>query len=415
MTYLDEILNLSKKLLVYESVYGHGGFDDNAVFGKTIVACQNELLKYCESIGLVTYMDPEGMYSYAQTGEADEYIAILTHLDVVAPGDLSQWQVPPFEPTIIEDKLMARGAADDKVPAAIGVIAVKKLLDDGVKLNYPIRLIFGGDEETGFRCIKKYKKMHQLPKYTLVLDGTFPFSYSEKHLLNYELHIESSIKIDGGVGYNSVMDRVSWQIDGKSIEETGISAHASRPLSGENALVKLSYLNETADPLFRCVKKLVDPSGHHKLPFIEEDELSLETTLCFGMVKDNVLYTDIRVPPEIDLSQFITSFEKMTSDMGIKAIQKDVLKGSITQTDSKFAQRVLKSYQEISGDYETKPFKTGSATYGRSFDENCISYGPRMRYHITNTHKPNEFIPFDLIENAFEIYVNTLKTIGEEL
>jgi acetylornithine deacetylase/succinyl-diaminopimelate desuccinylase-like protein len=64
---------------------------------------------------------------------------------------------------------------------------------------------------------------------------------------------------------------------------------------------------------------------------------------------------------------------------------------------------------------ESLPFMTGSATYGRSYETNCLSFGPRMPYHITNTHKPNEFISFELIENAFEIYVHTLKTMEEEL
>jgi succinyl-diaminopimelate desuccinylase len=65
-----------------------------------------------------TYLDPEGMYSYAETGQADDYIAILVHLDVVPPGEIDQWAHPPFDPVIIDDKLVARGAADDKVPSS---------------------------------------------------------------------------------------------------------------------------------------------------------------------------------------------------------------------------------------------------------------------------------------------------------
>jgi len=101
--------------------------------------------------------------------------------------------------------------------------------------------------------------------------------------------------------------------------------------------------------------------------------------------------------------------------LGITPVQIDLLKGSITDVKSDFSRALLKCYQEITGDHDSQPFVTGSATYGRSYETNCISFGPRMHYHITNTHKPNEFISFDLIENAFAIYVHTLKTMEEAL
>lgn len=415
MNYFDEILYLSRRLLKYESVYGHGGIDQGAVFGHTILNCHKEVLDYCRNLGLKTYLDPEGMYAYAETHEGEDYIAILTHLDVVASGDLCHWDYPPFEASLVDDKLIARGAADDKVPAAIGVLAIKRLMDEGVKLKYPIRIIFGGDEETGFRCIKKYKQVHKSPKYTLVMDGTFPFSYSEKHLLNYELHTSQQIKLEGGVGYNSVMDHVTWYNGDLHIEERGQSAHASRPTQGENALIKLAYMNQEHHDFFKLVNRLVGPDGSHKLSFLEDEKHFKETSLCLGKVKDGVLYTDLRVPPEMDLEAFKISFENLVKTYGIKPVLTDSLRGTITCKESKFAKTVLMAYQEVTGDLNSMPFKTGSATYGRSFDENCLSFGPRMPYHITNTHKANEFVPFDLIKNAFEIYVHTLKMIEEGL
>jgi acetylornithine deacetylase/succinyl-diaminopimelate desuccinylase-like protein len=425
MDYINEIIYLSKRLLRYESVFGHGGFSTEAIYGKTIVNCQKDMLDYCESIGLTTYLDPEGAYSYAETSPCEsqhsdldqdkEYIAILCHLDVVGAGDLAQWEHPPFDPIIKDNKLIARGTADDKVPAAIAVILVKKLLDEGIHLKYPIRLIFGSDEETGFRGINKYKTIHQPPKYTLVFDGMYPFSYSEKHLLNYELHTNSHLNIHGGVGYNSVMDKVVWTQGDQLTEVLGISAHASKPTLGENALVKLAYLHEGKDILFDMVTQLVEPNGHHKLNLIDDPALNQDMTLNIGIVEDNILYTDVRIPPDVDINAFATAFEATVQALGAKPIQKDVLRGTKTDTESKFASTVLKCYQDITGDTENLPFKTGSATYGRSFDSNCLCFGPRMEYHITNTHKPNEFVPIELIENAFEIYVHTLKTIEEEL
>ena len=415
MNYIEEILSLSMRLLKYESVYGHGGITPNAVVGKTILECHREMLNYCQSIGLTTYLDSEGMYSYAETGQADSYIAILVHLDVVPAGDQEQWEHPPFEPVIIEDKLIGRGAADDKVPAAIAVLAVKKLLDIGVSLKYPIRIVFGSDEETGFRCIEKYKRMHAPPKFTLIFDGTFPFAFSEKHLLNYELRTDIDVDVYGGESYNSVMDHVVWKNGEDIVTVSGKSAHASRPTLGENALIKLAYINSEANDLFKLVNQLFEPSGHHKLPFLKEVPEKDDVTMCLGMVRDGKMYVDLRVPPELKLATFIESFEASMRALGISPVQNDVLKGSITDVHSDFSKAVLRCYREVTGDYESQPFVTGSATYGRSYASNCISFGPRMHYHITNTHKPNEFVSFDLIENAFAIYVHTLKTMEEEL
>jgi acetylornithine deacetylase/succinyl-diaminopimelate desuccinylase-like protein len=414
MTYLEEIIYLGKRLMAYESVYGHGGVTESAVFGKTILDCQKDVLDYCDSIGMNTYLDPEGMYGYAETGPGKEYIAILTHLDIVDAGDLNQWEKPPFSPEIIGDKLLGRGSADDKIPAAIAVLTVKKLLDEQYPLKYPIRLIFGSDEETGFRCIKKYKENHPPPKYTLVFDGTFPFSFSEKHLLNYELSFNEDNKVYGGENYNSVMDYVEWEKNDETIVMKGKSAHASRPHLGDNALVKLSYLHPDENTLFKLVQETVHPGGGHKLDFIEE-AFREDVTLCYGKVRNDKLYLDMRVPPELSLEDFIQSFELTMSKYDVTLKRTDVMKGSITDIESEYAKTVLKCYQEISGDYTSQPFKTGSATYGRSFETNCLSFGPRMGYHITNTHKPNEFVTMDLIEKAFEIYVHTLKKIEEEL
>ncbi len=415
MDYFNEIIDLSRILIQYESIYGRGGFSSQAVFGENIARCLKEMLAYCSQLGFIVYMDPEGKYGYAETATSESYIALLTHLDVVSEGDRKQWTYDPFEMQIVDKKLIGRGAADDKVPAAIAVLSVKKLMDEGLTLKYPIRIIFGGDEETGFRCIDQYKKVHIEPRYTLVLDGTFPFSYSEKHLLNYEIHTGSTLNVKGGVGYNSIMGDVKWYIGDEVVEVNGISGHGSRPTSGENALIKLAYLTQDSDILFDVVNQLVYPSGDHKLDFLDDQRIKQEVTLNIGIVDQGVLYLDLRVPPEVELERFMMTFESFIELKGIKCIQRDVSPGALTEMDSPFAQKVFRCYQDITNDYESQPFKTGSATYGRSFNRNCLAFGPRMHFHITNTHQPNEFVPFDLIENAFEIYTRTLKVIEEEL
>ena len=77
----------------------------------------------------------------------EEIIGVLCHLDVVPTGD--GWTYPPFEPTIVDGKIYARGSMDDKGACISSLYALKAIKESGIKLNKKIRLIFGTDEETG--------------------------------------------------------------------------------------------------------------------------------------------------------------------------------------------------------------------------------------------------------------------------
>jgi len=53
-------------------------------------------------------------YYYGEEGEKSSRLWILTHLDVVPPGDLSKWtETKPFEPMIKDGKVYGRGSEDN--------------------------------------------------------------------------------------------------------------------------------------------------------------------------------------------------------------------------------------------------------------------------------------------------------------
>lgn len=64
-------------------------------------------------------------------GEGDETIGILSHVDVVPPGDLSGWNTPPFEMTEKDGKLFGRGTIDDKGAIIASLYAMKYIRDTG--------------------------------------------------------------------------------------------------------------------------------------------------------------------------------------------------------------------------------------------------------------------------------------------
>ncbi len=60
-------------------------------------------------------------------------LVLNTHMDHVDPGEPSLWSVPPYSGTIVEDRIVGRGACDIKGPLAVQVYSMAALLRAGVR------------------------------------------------------------------------------------------------------------------------------------------------------------------------------------------------------------------------------------------------------------------------------------------
>lgn len=115
---------------------------------------------------------------YVQYGKGEDYVGIFGHLDVVAPT--GQWSAPPFEATIKENRIYARGILDNKGPiiaCLYGLYAIKQL---NLKLQRPIRIVFGCDEESGFDDLEYYLKKEKPPVMGWTPDCKYPAVYAER-------------------------------------------------------------------------------------------------------------------------------------------------------------------------------------------------------------------------------------------
>jgi len=83
----------------------------DAPFGAETKQALDELLRLGEQMGFVT-RSIDNMAGFVEFGEGDKLVAALGHLDVVPPGD--GWTGDPFVPVITDDRIVARGAIDDK-------------------------------------------------------------------------------------------------------------------------------------------------------------------------------------------------------------------------------------------------------------------------------------------------------------
>jgi acetylornithine deacetylase/succinyl-diaminopimelate desuccinylase-like protein len=82
-------------------------------------------------------------------------VLVYGHFDVQPPDPLELWETPPFEPTVREGVLYARGVADDKGGLYSLLKAVEALAEAG-ELPVHVRVACDGEEESGGHSIADF-------------------------------------------------------------------------------------------------------------------------------------------------------------------------------------------------------------------------------------------------------------------
>jgi acetylornithine deacetylase/succinyl-diaminopimelate desuccinylase-like protein len=78
------------------------------------------------------------------------------HYDVQPPDPLDEWISPPFEPTVRDGNIYARGSADDKGQMYMHIKAVEALLSTTGRLPVNLKFLIEGEEEVGGESVAKF-------------------------------------------------------------------------------------------------------------------------------------------------------------------------------------------------------------------------------------------------------------------
>jgi len=151
---------------------------------------------------------------YAKLGNSEPNFCYAGHVDVVPPGNINDWTINPFKPSIKNGHLIGRGANDMKSSIAAFVSAVSIYLSKKKKFNGSISLLITGDEEgdavNGTKKVVDYliKKKEKI-NFCIVGEPTNPNKLGEMIKIGRRGSLTGKITIKGIQGHVAYPDRAN--------------------------------------------------------------------------------------------------------------------------------------------------------------------------------------------------------------
>ncbi len=426
-------------LLSYRTILEQYNPNSDEPFGKENKEALHFLLDLAQKDGfLVSNVDNYAMH--IEYGPKDsEILGVLAHIDVVPVSD--RWKTNPFEPQIIDGKLYARGAIDDKGPLIASYYALKIIKESKLPVSKRVRLICGCDEESGSRCLRRYFEKEEMPSLGFSPDAEFPLIYGEKGSCHFnivgKLTSDSLIKtFEAGQRYNIVPDLAKMTLtkdftkeylnfltkkgyEGKVENNVyyayGVSAHAMHPHKGFNAsFILFEFLNEinktelteylTKYVLFDYFGKKLD------INYSDSEMGDLSFNLGIVEIKDvNIkLGFDCRIPlddVEVNMKEKIENSLKNFKSLNVEFSKFG--KRHYVSPQSFLVKTLMKAYTDVTNDFTNKPYTIGGGTYAK-FIDNAVAFGPLLPNREDVVHQDNEYIMIDDFVTMIEIYTKAI-------
>jgi acetylornithine deacetylase/succinyl-diaminopimelate desuccinylase-like protein len=156
----DAVLERLKAVLRLPSV------STNPAYAEGMAATRQFFLDRLQAIGLenVQLLDGGGhpaVYGSWTSAAGAPTLIIYGHYDVQPPEPLDLWETPPFEPTIRNGRLYARGASDVKGSTTIAVETIGAFLAVMGRCPVNVKFFIEGEEEIGSPSLRTIVERHR--------------------------------------------------------------------------------------------------------------------------------------------------------------------------------------------------------------------------------------------------------------
>lgn len=386
-------------------------------------------------------------------GSGEQTLGMLAHLDIVPVGE--GWTHDPFGGEIVDGKLYARGAIDDKGPALCALYAMRAVRDCGIPLKDGVRLILGCDEETGMSDMRYYASKLKMPDYGFSPDAGFPVTNIEKGGVHAEIVWEGNGEAEIPVlelyagerpnvvpayakavvstekcGFAALEAKIAGRArltakdlgNGKAeIEAEGVLSHAAWPSGGVNAagvlLIALREMGVGAniqpalDMAAACIGMEYDGKS---LGIACEDEISHELTCNLGILRyDGHTFSatlDIRYPLCTDEEKIMGGISASVTPYGAKAICAGGHTPLHVPAEHKIVRGLMKVYNELTNS-DLKPLAIGGGTYSRMMP-NTVAFGIVFPDQEDCCHIADEHIEIDRMMEAVRIFAHAIAELA---
>ncbi|GEP84356.1 dipeptidase PepV [Staphylococcus piscifermentans] len=460
--YEDQIIADLSGLLSIESVRDDSKATSDAPLGPGPKAALDYMYQLAERDGFATH-DVDHVAGRIEVGKGKDLFGILCHVDVVPAGE--GWDTPPFEPTVTDDAIIARGTLDDKGPTIAAYYAVKILNDMNVDWKKRVHIIVGTDEESDWIGVNRYFESEEMPALGFAPDAEFPAIHGEKGITTFDIKQENKSadekeaavvleSFESGQRYNMVPDEAvahltvkdenldvtelyqnyleAHDLNGTSEldEDTlvlrlkGKAVHGMDPSIGLNAgLFLIHFLSELN--LDKQAAKFTDLSERYLFEshFGEKmgmkfhtDKMGDLTTnigiIAYSKANGGEYGINLRYPEGFEFDDAIKRFTNEVQELGFELDLGKVQRPHYVDKNDPFVQTLVQAYRNQTGDM-TEPYTIGGGTYARNLDKG-VAFGAMFSDSEDLMHQRNEYITKKQLFNATSIYLEALYALCVE-
>ena len=299
-------------------------------------------------------------------------IWIMSHLDVVPPGELAKWETDPWTVVEKDGNLYGRGVEDNQQGLVASAFAALSFLKSGLEPACTVKLLFVADEEVGS-------------------------AYGIQYLLReHDLFRASDLIVipDGGDEEGATIEVAEKNLLWLRITTKGKQTHGSRPDQGANAhlaacdlalaINELETLYDRRDPLFEPDRSTFQPTKK------EANVPNINT-----IPGEDVLCMDCRILPCYPLATVRKDIARIASrieakhGVSISWTEEQTVESRATPVDAPVVKALSAAISSVYG-VSPRPIGIGGGTVGaylRNAGFDAVVWG---RLDET-AHQPNEY------------------------